>query len=527
MRRMSLALSLLVLASACAEPVETPHVETSENMIRGGVVDDEDTSVVGFYIQQGLGLGLCSGSLIAPNLVLTAQHCIAPTPPGGVQCGQATFGDPFDPENLSFTTDTTMTVAARPNYVRAREIIIPPGGDDICGFDVALVILEDNSLGEITEPLIPRIDQNVAPQERYDAIGYGETGDGTGAGTRRALRGLNALLRFGQNEWIGTEGVCQGDSGGPAFDTEGRVIGVVSRGFGGCAVPTYSEVSSWSNWIIEGTRYAAELGGYEPPFWVFSGSTDPTLDSDGDGALDAEDNCIMVGNADQADSDGDGTGDACDNYFNGYRGGTCAVCDGCDDDSDCPGGTCVDFGDGGVCSIDCAGGAACPGNTACFDVPDVSGDTRSLCLNDDAGANGICNLGFACDAHFAVDSVCEVCDRCSEDADCGDGGECLNLGTGNICTFDCASAECPGDSVCFNVNIGDEGRSLCVNPSAGSEGVCPMTYTCDGTVGPASGGGGGSGGGSGGCSTTSGGAPAGGLLVLIGLLGIGLRRRER
>jgi hypothetical protein len=39
----------------------------------------------------------------------------------------------------------------------------------------------------------------------------------------------------------------------------------------------------------------------------------PTLDTDGDGILDAIDNCRYVANPDQADSDGDGIGDACDN----------------------------------------------------------------------------------------------------------------------------------------------------------------------------------------------------------------------
>lgn len=36
------------------------------------------------------------------------------------------------------------------------------------------------------------------------------------------------------------------------------------------------------------------------------------IDSDGDNASDAVDNCIAVGNGDQLDSDGDGLGDACD-----------------------------------------------------------------------------------------------------------------------------------------------------------------------------------------------------------------------
>jgi streptogramin lyase len=40
--------------------------------------------------------------------------------------------------------------------------------------------------------------------------------------------------------------------------------------------------------------------------------TPPPLDSDGDGHLEADDNCPDVSNADQRDTDGDGAGDACD-----------------------------------------------------------------------------------------------------------------------------------------------------------------------------------------------------------------------
>ena len=42
-------------------------------------------------------------------------------------------------------------------------------------------------------------------------------------------------------------------------------------------------------------------------------ASDPTSDDDGDGVLNAADNCLAMANTDQADGDGDAVGDACDN----------------------------------------------------------------------------------------------------------------------------------------------------------------------------------------------------------------------
>ncbi len=45
---------------------------------------------------------------------------------------------------------------------------------------------------------------------------------------------------------------------------------------------------------------------------VFSESITPPDDADGDGVIDASDNCVDLSNPDQADYDGDGIGDVCD-----------------------------------------------------------------------------------------------------------------------------------------------------------------------------------------------------------------------
>lgn len=534
------ALAALAAVAGCAQEAEEPQWVLAEvnQAIAGGETDNTHKSVVGIFNNtQG---GMCTGTLIAPNLVLTAQHCVAEVPQQFVICGRTEFGAVYPADSFYLTVETSFSPFG--DLLRAEEVVIPPGPRDLCGADVALIILSNNVAGVVTEPYIPRIDITAQAGETYTAHGYGDTNGTSGqAGTRRWLRnrevfcdGLDCQRFAGNqisaNEWIGSDGTCQGDSGGPAIDTEGRVIGVLSRGGDGCTSSVYSAVDDWSDWIRDTADFAAELGGYTPATWVTLGTSDPAIeDADLDGIADEIDNCMDVENPEQLDADGDGLGDACDPIDDRDRGGACDVCNACTVDDDCPTGVCVSFGDGGVCTSDCATDADCPDTTACFAVPDGAGGQRSLCLNDDAGTAGVCADEWVCGGEVVTppETACDICEECQSDTQCVNGA-CLDFGSGNVCTAFCDDGECPGDSRCFEVS----GRSVCLNPDAASAGVCPEQYMCTEPTDTGDGTGDGgavvgfNSGSNKGCAAAGGSSPGAGI-ALLALLGLVARRRRR
>jgi MYXO-CTERM domain-containing protein len=277
----------------CGAP---PADDTAQNAdpIQGGTLAPKDSAVVAILINASDGLYICSGSLIAPNLVLTAHHCIA-TNTNANTCGGNSFSAIYPASEVVITSsedaaaaifNSATSVFPSPDGVTwfgVSSITVP--GQNICGQDMAALQLSTAMTGIC--PLIPRVDVDVSDNEPYRAVGFGATSpDGSTAGTRYNVTGLsvacaedcNDPTQSATQEWLGVgavnTGTCEGDSGGPALDANGLVIGSVSRGPADtCDQTVYESMYGEATWVKQVATQAATAGGYAPAGWVTGAAT--------------------------------------------------------------------------------------------------------------------------------------------------------------------------------------------------------------------------------------------------------------
>ncbi|HKY37390.1 MAG TPA: S1 family peptidase [Polyangiaceae bacterium] len=278
-QRLLLLSGLLTLGSSACGGESTA---TTQAAIFGGAPAPDDTAVVAVVNFAG---GQCSGSVIAPRLVLTARHCVADTATEDtrVVCGETDFTDP-DSAGAVFVVHGPEITDDPDDYRALSAILIPEGVDqDLCGTDVVLLVLEQ-PLPDVT-PLEPRLDQPVMAGEPYSAVGYGvdRAEQDNPSGVRKRLDDLMVKC-FGDecdegdvrdNEWVGSGGPCSGDSGGPALDAKGRVIGVVSRGQDPCVEPVFGDVATRAAWLRSEAIRLANAADQAPPTWAPCADPDP------------------------------------------------------------------------------------------------------------------------------------------------------------------------------------------------------------------------------------------------------------
>lgn len=194
--------------------------------------------------EQGmLSFGVCTGALIAPDVVLTAAHCVSWV---------------VQPQDLIVRFDSLAIAGAgivtHPEYrpFQRKDFLgmsIGEGGDN----DIALVFLSSSMPSTHVPALLPPQGAPIVKGLHGIVAGFGMISKESGVDSA-VLRWTRApLVDAGDSRFriVGQENLCKGDSGGPTYlgkNDRYVVIGIHSQG--DCRRVGYdSKVSFYVEWI--------------------------------------------------------------------------------------------------------------------------------------------------------------------------------------------------------------------------------------------------------------------------------------
>lgn len=261
---------------------------------------EHDAVVVLATFNGGVRQSLCTATVVAPNLIITARHCVSDA--GGSTACSIT-GSPItggmvkadrDPQSLVvFTGEGGVAPDAEveANGSAHGSQLVVDTNTTICNDDIAFVVLDR----PLTTPVAPIRLGPPKTDEPVTVVGWGIDESGSLPQTREArtnvaLIGIgpglypeNKDYGYGDREFMLGESACSGDSGSPSLAPSGAVTGVAARAgngktrdpnnyastcMGATAHAVYTHLSSMTELVTRAFDAAGE------PIWL-EGSPDP------------------------------------------------------------------------------------------------------------------------------------------------------------------------------------------------------------------------------------------------------------
>lgn len=286
------------------------NARSTAQAIVNGTVDTTRPDVL--LLQDDTAAGFrCTATLIAPNLVVTARHCVgmraSPSTSTLCQGDGTTNGAQSLPDYAGDFPAAPMVLSDKPGgTVLARGMTVyDDNSTTTCAHDLALIGLDRNVAG-ITPSEIRRTP--LAVNDVLVAMGFGWTTPAATINATERMRGDTSVLALGPVVYTfkpfgdamsadamvaaaGGEIVVQGitmtgDSGGPAFDSAGRIAAVISRGYNDATYGPGTFTTLAAHLAVIDAALAATGNTADGGVDTLPDALAPKPDAGGDGALD-------------------------------------------------------------------------------------------------------------------------------------------------------------------------------------------------------------------------------------------------